>query len=451
MISPNLPVPSLALLGNFTLWLLIILITLAVGLAVGWWLQQEYGERKSSRKEPLRPALKSATAVPKPKDDPASILNREIVESAPLVVGLLDRESRAFRFLSPYVYEVLGYSPEELIARGKEIFGTILDPDSEANWQEHFRCLDEGPDSMISELLVKARHRDGRRCWLLFRDRALHRSESGKVREVLSMSMDMTLLMESRRRILESRDAAEAASRAKDAFMALISHELHTPLNAVFGGVQLMQMEDLTPSQQDSCGFILEGAQALQKLFSNLLEYSQAQAESAVGADEEIQLVEEMELLAVRGMEMASARGLEWNMEADPALPAIVRGDRSRLMAVIQHILENAIKFTPEGKVGLSVRQMRKEGNQVWVQIVVSDTGVGMTEDVRNKVFTSFSQAEEALTRSFSGAGIGLTIAARHLEVMGGRIEAESHPGQGSRFRLEIPFKLASNSVASAV
>src|SRR5690606_32642309 len=180
--------------------------------------------------------------------------------------------------LSPYTRALLGYRPEERLAREAGVFGSVIDPDREANWEEHFRSLDESPDSLVAEILLKATPRSGGIVWLLCRDRAIQRGPDGRVSEILSMAMDVTLLMQTRNRIIESRNQAEAASRAKDEFMTLISHELHTPLNAVFGGVQLLQQEPMNESQQEASGFIREGALALQKLFSDLLEYSQSQA-----------------------------------------------------------------------------------------------------------------------------------------------------------------------------
>lgn len=386
-----------------------------------------------------RPGLRAVSTTTIETTD---AVNRRIVESAPIVVGVLDRESRSYRFFSPYVKEVLGYIPEELLEMGPAVFATVLDPGSEANLTAHFGSLDEGPDSLIAEILLKARRRNGTRCWLLCRDRALQRSSDGKVATVLSMGTDVTLLMETRRRIIESRNQAQAASRAKDEFMTLISHELHTPLNAVFGGLQLLQQEEMTAAQRDCCSFIQEGADSLQKLFSNLLEYSQAQSETAPGMGEDIQIRDELEVLHVRGLELASDHNLIWRMEVAEDVPPVVQGDRNRLVTVVRHLIENATKFTPEGEASCSVRVHRRTEHQVWLEIVVSDTGIGMSEEERERIFDPFQQAESTNTRRFDGTGIGLTIVRRHLEAMKGSIETESQPGKGSRFRLIIPFDL---------
>ena len=369
-------------------------------------------------------------------------VNRRIVESAPIVVGVLDRDSRSYRFFSPYVEEVLGYTPDELLQMGPEAFTTVLDPGSEANLTAHFGSLDEGPDTLIAEILLKARRRNGTRCWLLCRDRALQRSADGKVATVLSMGTDVTLLMETRRRIIESRNQAQAASRAKDEFMTLISHELHTPLNAVFGGLQLLQQEEMTAVQRDCCSFIQEGADSLQKLFGNLLEYSQAQSGMTPEMDEVIHIRDELEVLHVRGLELASDHDLVWRMEVAEDVPPVVRGDRNRLVTVVRHMIDNAIKFTPEGEASCFVAVQRHTRHEIWLEIVVSDTGIGMSEEDRERIFDPFQQAESTSTRRFDGTGIGLTIVRRHLEAMKGSIETESQPGKGSRFRIIIPFDL---------
>lgn len=375
-------------------------------------------------------------------DQGLSYFNRKVLETAPVVIAMLDRSHGCYRYFSPYVSEILGYTPEELRNLGNDAFGKVLDPDGKANWEAHFQSLDEGSDDLIVEILLQARHKNGDLRWLLCRDRVHQRGNDGLTTEILSMATDVTLLMESRQKIIESRNRAEAASRAKDEFMALISHELHTPLNAVFGGAQLLRQEPMTESQADCCEFILEGAENLKRLFSDLLEYSQAQSEASQVADEEIHLADELELIHARGMEMAGNRNLGWSLDLDNDLPRIIWGDRTRFLMIMRQLLENAMKFTERGEVSLSVSIWRSRGSEIWLELTVSDTGVGIAQEVRERIFDPFQQGENTATRRFEGTGIGLTIAQRHATAMGGSIEAESEAGEGSRFRVRLPFRI---------
>lgn len=371
-----------------------------------------------------------------------SYFHKQVIETAPVVIALLDREHRCYRFFSPYVSTVLGYTPEELTTAGSDVFESILDPEGKANWAAHLESLDEGADDHIVEILLQAKHKCGDRKWLLCRDRVYLRGPDGRAAEILSMAMDVTLLMETRRKIIESRNQAEAASRAKDEFMALISHELHTPLNAVFGGAQLLQHEAMTQDQAECRAIILEGAENLKALFADLLEYSQAQTGMNTVADEEIHLVDELEMIQVRGMEMADDRNLGWRFQLAHDLPRTVWGDRTRLLMILRHLLENAMKFTERGEVVLSASIPRRRGRDLWLEIAVKDTGVGIAREVQERMFDPFQQGDEIDTRRFEGTGIGLTIAQRHAVAMGGRIEVESREGEGSCFRVTLPFRI---------
>lgn len=370
---------------------------------------------------------------------------REVIASAPIVVILLERDTMIPHYVSPYAEVVLGYSPRELLELGAAIFGKVIDPQSKAPWTAHFESLDEQPDERIAEVLLEATHRDGRRRWLLSRDRVFRRGPEGRADQVLCMAMDVTLLMETRQKIVRSRNEAQAANRAKDEFLALISHELNTPLNAVFGGAQLLLSEAVNEEQQEFCEIILEGARGLKVLFHDLLELTQTQADRVSEFEERIVTADALTALGSRFGDLVQAAGLSWSLDLGSGLPDELLGDWVRVESILSHLIDNAIKFTSEGRISLSVRELARDGNTLWTEWSLCDTGIGIEESLRERVFEPFSQAEEPHARRYGGPGIGLTIVRRQVELLNGTVDVTSVPGSGSCFYLKLPFRISAN------
>jgi PAS domain S-box-containing protein len=370
------------------------------------------------------------------------VFAKEVLGSAPIIVSVLERATMTPRYVSPFAKKVLGYEPTELIAKGPAVYGQIIDPQRKTAWASHFETLDRQADEMIAEILLEATHRDGARRWLLSRDRVFRRDPEGRTELVLCMAMDVTLLMETRQRIIRSRNEAQAANRAKDEFLALISHELNTPLNAVFGGAQLLLSESINADQEEYCEIILEGARNLKVLFHDLLELTQTRVNQAPEAVEKIVLADLLSAMGSRFEVRVQGAGLQWRMEVESEFPPELEGDWSRVESVFNHLLDNAVKFTSEGRITLRVRELARDGDTLWTGWTLEDTGIGIEESVRERIFEPFSQAEEPHHRHYGGQGIGLAIVMRQVSLLGGTIDVTSEPGEGSTFHVRLPFKL---------
>jgi signal transduction histidine kinase len=293
----------------------------------------------------------------------------------------------------------------------------------------------------VERRLALARQGDGTHAQRLHDGRVVHsierRTGDGGL---VSVFRDITV---GERELARVREAAEAASKAKTRFLAAMSHEIRTPLNAVLGMNGLLLASPLNDEQRRHAELIRSSGQNLLAIINDILDLSKIEAGRM-----ELEIVdfplaetirEVVSLLAVR----AQAKGLVLELVLPEELPAVVRGDPSRLRQVLFNLIGNGLKFTDAGRVtvALSHRAVAPTpgGNDtIELRIVVSDTGIGIAPDVLPKLFQRFSQADSSTARRFGGTGLGLAISREIVELMHGRIEVTSQPGRGSRFTVTI-------------
>ncbi len=242
-----------------------------------------------------------------------------------------------------------------------------------------------------------------------------------------------------------ARQMAESASHAKTRFLANMSHELRTPLNAVIGAAQLLRAEQSSSTQQSHLvDAIQRGGNNLLGLIENVLDLSRIEAGEMPLHLADFHLVECIEAALSTAALVGRSKGLKLACIIDPQLPAWRHGDPARLRQVVLNLLGNAVKFTDAGEVLVRVTAgttLASDATQdPVVRIVVSDTGVGISEEALRHVFEPFRQAEEQASRRFGGSGLGLAIAQQLVLAMGGSIHAESLLGRGSSFEIELPL-----------
>ncbi len=233
---------------------------------------------------------------------------------------------------------------------------------------------------------------------------------------------------------------AEAANMAKSMFLANMSHEIRTPMNAILGFSHLVLRSELTAKQRDHLQKIKTASGALLGLINDILDFSKIEAGKLTLDLAPFDLRQSLDSIIGITADRAQERGVALQVRIDPAVPRRLVGDSLRLNQVILNLLTNAIKFTDRGEVVLSIGCRSASDTSVVLEVAVTDTGIGMTEEQRARLFRPFTQADSTTTRKFGGTGLGLAISQQLVELMGGHIEVESSPGRGSRFHFATPL-----------
>lgn len=265
--------------------------------------------------------------------------------------------------------------------------------------------------------------------------------ESGRLQGFIAVERDITQEKQTEQMLYQARDEAESLSRARTRFVANMSHEIRTPLNAILGMSELLEESDLPADQRSQVETIRNSGKALLALVNDVLDFAKLESGQLPFASTEFLTAQPFEEAVDIITPQLQEKRLALRMSCDPGVPAQLAGDPDRLRQVLLNLLSNAMKFTREGVIRIHVGWQPGQGQQGRLLVSVADSGIGIDPARLDALFDEFTQADASITREFGGTGLGLAICRQICEQSGGRIWAESKPGEGSRFHFEMGLR----------
>jgi PAS domain S-box-containing protein len=363
---------------------------------------------------------------------------RKISSSAQDAIIMMDHEGR-ISFWNQAAEKVLGYSQEE--ALGRELHLWLAPERFRERYRQGFRAFQasgEGP--VIGQTLeLSALRKDGEEFPIELSVSAVKLKGRWNAIGILRDISERKLV---ERKLIEAKEAAEAATRAKSEFLANMSHEIRTPMNGVIAATDLALSEELSPKLEHYLKIISASAYSLLGIINDILDFSKIEAGKLDLESRPFRLEDVLDRVTDLFGPKAGEKGIELLVDLDPLTPRALVGDPLRLQQIFKNLVDNAVKFTPSGGVilvGAHPPQSSPAG--VLLTFFVKDSGVGIAPEYLPKLFEPFSQADASIARKYEGAGLGLCICKQLVDLMGGTIRVQSQPGKGSTFSFSLPFQ----------
>src|SRR5205085_6483250 len=351
---------------------------------------------------------------------------------------------------NPAFEQLFGYSQGEIV--GCNLDEAVSTPEYRAEASNYTSRAQEGE---VVHAITRRRRKDDSLVDVEIRGAPL--VVEGRKVGIFALYLDITERKQAMEAIEQARVAAEAANQAKSAFLAMMSHEIRTPMNAIIGMTGLLLDTSLSSEQQEYAETVRASSDTLLTMINDILDFSKVEAGKLELERQPFDLREcvesALDLVAAR----ATEKGLDLAYLLNDRVPASVYGDVTRLRQILVNLLSNAVKFTQQGEVVISVevrsteksddgRKHEQEGHALTfyeLHFAVKDTGIGISEEGKERLFRSFSQVDASTTRRYGGTGLGLAISKRLAELMGGSMWVESQPGLGSTFHFTIQAQSA--------
>jgi PAS domain S-box-containing protein len=360
---------------------------------------------------------------------------RRLVEESTEIIFSLT-ETFIIHYVSPNVKQFLGYDSEWVT--GRSIFD-FLHPDDLGVFQV---LLGESKDFLANNQFLEYRLKHFNGEYRVFNSNGkLIEDKNGIHRYYTGVARDISKLKETQRELLLAKEKAEQASQVKSQFLSVMSHEIRTPMNAVIGLAHLMMEENPREDQLENLKTLQFSAENLMGLINDILDYNKIDSGKVELEKVPFDLRNVIHRIVHSHSYQAHEKSLKVTCEIDEGIPETLIGDSLRIGQIVNNLVSNAIKFTENGFVRISISREFTLDNKTDIRFVFEDTGIGIPETKMKSIFEAFTQASSSTSRKYGGTGLGLAIVKRLVELFGGEIEVHNRKGGGSIFEFTIPFE----------
>ncbi len=348
---------------------------------------------------------------------------------------------------------IMGYDEKDTIPR-IEFWDKTIHPEDLPRVKQLLDAHVSG-ETEFFDVEYRSATKSGEPMWFGTRGRVVERDAEGRALRMIGTGMDITRRKKIEEELRLAKAAAESADRAKSEFLAVMSHEIRTPMNGLIGFTSLLLDTPLNNTQRDHLETVRNCGESLLTLINDILDFSKIESGRLELEAQPLPLRSTIEDVLELYAQRAASRHIELIYTLAENVPPCIRGDWSRLRQVLVNLVANAIKFTPQGEVELSVRVIDvgtqwKGGDRIVLEFNVRDTGIGIEESKLSRLFKPFSQADSSTTRRFGGTGLGLAICKNLVALMGGEIRVQSRPQDGSVFTFTLPTEVVDPAEAGS-
>lgn len=354
----------------------------------------------------------------------------QAIEQSPASVVITDTKG-IIEYVNPIFSTVTGYSPEEVLGKNPRILksGNLPPEFYRRMWQTIL-----GGDIWRGEFINK--RKNGENYWENASISPICNAK-GEITHFVAVKEDITLRKEMEAKLITARKVAEEANHAKSIFLANMSHEIRTPLNAILGFTQILSKDTvLSNEQQEKVRIINKSGEHLLSLINNILEISKIEAGRMTFTPSVFHLPALLKDLQNLFSLIVQEKGIALNVYVEPGIPGYIRTDEGKLKQILINLINNAVKFTDQGHIDLTVKIMQTPEGGTSLHFSVKDTGCGIASENLGKIFNYF---EQGVIHNKGGTGIGLALTRNFIHFMGGKIAVESLPGKGSEFKFFLP------------
>jgi hypothetical protein len=337
-------------------------------------------------------------------------------------------------FTSPSIWHLLGYTPEELM--GRNLFEFIHPEDIPAA-KKRFKYRLKEWENFTSELRLK--RKDETFIWVESSGNVIA-DEEGKL-SIVYVSRDINMKRRAQQEMIRSKEEAELANQAKSEFLANMSHEIRTPMNGIIGMTNLTLMSSLTDEQRENLTMVKNSGESLLRIINSILDFSKIESGKIAIEKSKFDIRMLLRRICSPFEIQAVNKDIKFKVTLDERIPEFIIGDPNKLGQILNNLIGNAVKFTSKGNVHVTADLDGQGEGMLELRFTVSDTGIGIAQRDRNKIFQSFAQVDGSITRRYGGTGLGLAITRQLVEMMGGEVNFVSKPNVGSKFFFTLPFE----------